>query len=82
MESYQLLYKNLNSLNYYENFSLKQADLIIIQAELGRKSGDIGYIEYVQLMKQAIDIKNAYLETMNNYNQSVIAIEGILEKYK
>jgi len=82
LESYQLLYKNLNSLNYYENFSLKQADLIIIQAELGRKSGDIGYIEYVQLMKQAIDIKNAYLETMNNYNQSVIAIEGILEKYK
>ncbi|GAL85183.1 cation efflux protein [Sporocytophaga myxococcoides] len=69
--------KNLNSLAYYESIGLKQSDLIIINSQKAFKAGQIGYVEYLQGLNRALSIKSGYLDTINNYNQTVIAIDYI-----
>jgi cobalt-zinc-cadmium resistance protein CzcA len=77
----QEYYKYSESLQYYENSALQQAVIIIEQADKSYKSGAIDYMEYVQNLRQGIDIKNNYLETLNAYNQSVILIEKLINRY-
>jgi heavy metal efflux system protein len=68
------------SLQYYENAALEQADQIILQANRSYKAGEIGYLEFIQNLRQGLEIRNGYLETLNAYNQSVIAIEELISK--
>lgn len=81
---YQILlheyHKNLNNLQLYESKTLPQAKQITVQAEKAYKSGNIGYMEYVQNLKQAADINSSYLETLNACNQSVLSIELLTGK--
>ena len=72
--------KNLALLNYYETTGLKQADELLTASAQAYKSGEIGYVEYAALVAQGIEIKNAYLDALNNYNQSVIAIQYYTNK--
>jgi cobalt-zinc-cadmium resistance protein CzcA len=59
-------------INYYETTGLKQADEILKVAELSYRNGEIGYVEFIQNISQAIGIKTQYLDALNQYNQSVI----------
>lgn len=72
--------KDKNTISYYEKNALPNADLIIKQADKGFKSGEIGYVEYLQALKNALAIKNNYLQSLNQYNQSVITLEFLLGK--
>ena len=72
--------KNKNTLDYYEKNALLNADLIIKQADKGFKSGEIGYVEYLQGLKSALAVKSGYLLGLNQYNQSVITLEFLLGK--
>ncbi|MBN8702628.1 MAG: CusA/CzcA family heavy metal efflux RND transporter [Bacteroidetes bacterium] len=72
--------KNKNTLYYYETSALSNANLIISQAGIGFANGDIGYIEYLQALKNALLIKGNYLQCLNQYNQSIITIEYLLGK--
>ncbi len=74
-QAQQELNKYLSSLNYYESSALKNANLILSQSKKSFKAGEIGYIEYLQSLKNAIAIKSSYLQLLNQYNQSVIKIE-------
>lgn len=74
------LKKNEASLRYYENSALKNADLIISQSQKAYRGGEIGYIEYLQSLKIALSIKNNYLLSLTQYNQSVLKIEFLLGK--
>ncbi|HLA60048.1 MAG TPA: TolC family protein [Puia sp.] len=74
--------KNKNTIAYYEQNALQNADLLIKQADKGFKSGDIGYGEYLQSLKNALSIKANYLQALNQYNQSVIALEFLVGKNK
>jgi cobalt-zinc-cadmium resistance protein CzcA len=47
-EAIQQYLKDKNTLYYYEKSALPNADLIIKQADKGFKSGEIGYVEYLQ----------------------------------
>ena len=58
--------------------ALSQADQIISQANLSYQAGAIDYLEFVENLKQGIEIRNNYLETLSAYNQSVIAIEHLI----
>jgi len=71
-------YKYKSLLDYYENQALVQSDLMIDNAIKSYKNGDINYLEYIQVMNNSIGIKNNYLNLLNNYNQSVIAIEYLI----
>jgi len=71
-EAYQ---RNKRSLSYYHKSALPNADLILNQSQISYKEGEIEYSEYLLGVKNAMAIKEGYLKTLNDYNQSVIYIE-------
>lgn len=73
--------KNQASLNYYETSALQNADLILTQARKAYRGGEIGYIEYLQSLRNALTIKSNYLLSLNHYNQSIIKLEFLLGKF-
>lgn len=64
--------KNNSLLLFYETAGLKQAEEIIKASSLAYRAGEISFAELSQFLTQAIDIQKNYLDTLNNYNQSVI----------
>ncbi len=70
------------NIDYYENTALPQADLIIKQSGKSYMAGDIDYFEYSLNLDKALEIKSNYLLTLNDYNQSIIAIDKIVGKTK
>jgi cobalt-zinc-cadmium resistance protein CzcA len=72
--------KYFNSLDYYEKQAIPEADMIIEQATRSYKAGAMDYIDYILNLSRALEIKQNYLETLNNYNQTIISIEFITGK--
>ena len=69
--------KHKNTLEYYENNLLNQADLILENVRLGFSQGEIGYVELVQGVSKAWKIKSDYIRQIRLSNQSVIELEII-----
>jgi len=69
------------SLDYYETTALRQADQILRQANKSYQAGSIDYMEFVQNIRQGLEIRDSYLETLNAYNQSVISIEHLINRF-
>lgn len=67
--------QNKNSLEYYQTSALPNADLILKQSETAFRNGEIGYVEYFLGLRNALAIKEGYLQTLNDYNQSIVYIE-------
>lgn len=67
------------SLDYYENQRLSNAELIVQNAEMLYESGDIGYIELVQNLTTARQIWEEYLLLIKEYNQQAIDLFYYLE---
>jgi cobalt-zinc-cadmium resistance protein CzcA len=70
--------KYKSNIEYYETLALPQADMIINQSTKSYKAGAMDYLAYIQSLSQALQIKNNYLESLDLYNQSVIAIEFLI----
>jgi cobalt-zinc-cadmium resistance protein CzcA len=64
-----------SSLSYYENSALSNAELMIQQARRGYQEGETGYAEYLFAIRNALQIKENYLQTLNQLNHSVIRLE-------
>ena len=71
----QQFQKSRNSLNYYRSSALPNADLILKQSQAAFRGGEIGYAEYLLGLRNAISIREEYLQTLHEYNQSIIFIE-------
>ncbi len=71
----QELEKHMEEVNYYQNKGLEVADELLRSAEKSFEAGEITYVEYVEFIDQAIDIKLKYLKALDQYNQSVIRLE-------
>jgi heavy metal efflux system protein len=67
-----------NSIAYYEKSALPQANLIISTATKMYQIGEIEYVEFVQNITQAWQIKEAYLSEIQTLNQIIINIETII----
>jgi heavy metal efflux system protein len=67
--------KYRSSLDYYEQNALPQAELILEKAQKAFQSGEIGYVEFTQGINSALGIRSSYLDILNQYNQSVLALE-------
>jgi outer membrane protein, heavy metal efflux system len=65
------------AVTYYEAGGLRQADDIINTAKRFFESGRTDYIAYIRNINDAYIIKRTYLETLRNYNQSIININYI-----
>ncbi len=75
LQQYQKWHEQLS---YYESAGLKQSDEIIKNAGVNYRYGNISYIEYIQNLTQAFNIKLQYLGALNQYNQSIININYLL----
>lgn len=69
-----------SSIDYYEKLALPQANMIISQTTKSYKAGELDYLEFIQNLSRALQIKSNYLETLNQYNQSIISLEFIIGK--
>ncbi len=72
--------KYRNSVDYYENQAVPEADMIIEQTTRSYRSGAMDYLDYTVNLNRALAIKQNYLEALNNYNHTVISIESISGK--
>ena len=64
-------------LDYYQQQGLKQANAQLHIAEKAYRAGEIGYVEYLQGITQAINIKEQYLIAFNQLNQIIIQLQFI-----
>lgn len=74
-QAIQEFHKNRNSLTSFRDSSLPNAELILKQSEASFRGGEIGYAEFLLGLRNAIDIRERYLQTLYDYNQSIILIE-------
>lgn len=72
IQSYE---KSKNSLAYYKESGLPNAELILKQSQTAFRNGEIGYAEYLLGLRNANSIRENYLQTLNEYNQSILFIE-------
>ncbi|UOQ50736.1 TolC family protein [Hymenobacter cellulosivorans] len=66
--------KFASSLSYYEQTGLPQSRAIISQAQRLFRAGEISYLALIQSLNQAFTIQNAYLTTIRDYGQAIIAL--------
>jgi len=67
-------------LAYYKNTALPNADTIAKNATKGYQNGDISYVEYVQVLQTALDIRTNYISALNNYNNTVINLQYLVNQ--
>jgi cobalt-zinc-cadmium resistance protein CzcA len=68
------LIKQEKALKYYEDEGTAISDEILKMATLSFKNGEINYFQYILSLENAYEIKLDYLNSLNDYNQTVIAI--------
>jgi cobalt-zinc-cadmium resistance protein CzcA len=68
------------NISYYEKQAVPEAELIIKQSARSYKEGEISYAEYMMNVSRALDIKQNYIDTLNDCNQTVISLESITGK--
>ena len=77
---YEQYIKSADQLKYYREEGLQYAAVILNAANKGYKAGDIGYVEYVQNINEALGIRAGYLQTINDFNQTVIQMNYLLNR--
>ncbi len=56
---------------YFEQNGLKNAETIISKANNLYEGGEVEYIDYIQHLNNALNIKKTYLQTLFEYNQTI-----------
>ena len=64
--------------NYYKTQALNNATDIVNAAQLGYKTGEINYVEYLYALQIATDVSLKYLQAIQQINSTVIAINNII----
>ena len=67
-------------LAYYKNTALPNAEKIAKNATKAYQNGDISYVEYVQVLQTALDIRTNYISALNNYNTTVINLQYLVNQ--
>lgn len=66
--------KARNALDYYSLHGSKQAEDITRISQISYEKGEIGYVEYIQNLKTAVEINLQYANAVNDYNQTIIML--------
>lgn len=81
LENAALQYQSAaKELQYYQQQALPNAEDIVSAAQLGYRTGDITYVEYLYALQTAIDIQLGYLKSIQSVNQSAINIYSLINK--
>ena len=73
-----MLRKYEEGLAYYETEGRELSAEILKTANLGYQNGEIDFFQYIQSLESANQLSLAYLENLNSYNQTVIAINYLI----
>jgi cobalt-zinc-cadmium resistance protein CzcA len=71
---------NMDIMQYYEGQAVNLAEIMIEQAQKSFAEGEIGLLDYIENISDAIDIKREYIQAINSYNQAVIDLEILLSE--
>jgi heavy metal efflux system protein len=71
---------NTETVAYYEKKGLKNAVLIRETANKQLLNGEINYLEWVILNNQVISVQSAYLDALQDMNETLIQINYLLNK--
>src|SRR5690606_20180332 len=66
------------AINYYETQGRTLSEEIVKTAERTFKEGEIDFFQYIQSIETAKDIELTYLDNLNTYNQTIIAINYLI----
>ncbi len=75
-----LYLKYRNSISYYKNNALTNTQLIISQAIKSYDTGEISYIDYLQVLSRALNMERNYLNVIHQNNLAALKIEYLIEK--
>lgn len=67
--------KHVTSVNHYTKIALPQSDLIRVQAMKAYKAGEISYTDWINLMKQVIEIRNGFNDVLLSMMMTATEIE-------
>lgn len=70
--------QDVQQFRYYQDQALPNAQQIVSAAQLGYRSGDISYVEYLFALQTAADIRLNYLKSIQQVNQSVVHIYSLI----
>jgi outer membrane protein TolC len=70
--------KYRQALDYYETKGLKQSEEIITTASRLFKAGQNDYVSFLRTLNDAYTIRQRYVETLRNYNQTQLNINYLL----
>jgi heavy metal efflux system protein len=62
------------SIDYYENTALKHADLLASQSQKAFKEGELDYATLLLNIRQALAIREGYLNALYEFNESAILL--------
>jgi cobalt-zinc-cadmium resistance protein CzcA len=74
-EAHQQYEKEKNNLQYYEGSALPNAELMLTQAQRAFQAGEISYVEYLQALQTASEIRMNYLQALRDYNIAIVTLE-------
>lgn len=80
-QAVQQFEKNNSSLNYYRNSALPNAQLLLRQSTAAFRAGEIGQADFRLNVQQGLAIQEAYLQTLLDYNQSILMLEFLAGTY-
>ncbi|NIG57513.1 CusA/CzcA family heavy metal efflux RND transporter [Chitinophaga sp. Cy-1792] len=69
--------RNTELLKSYEQVTLKNAEQIIAAAYKRMLTGEIGYLDWVILINQALDMKGNYFNTIEQLNNAAFTVERL-----
>ena len=69
--------QDLQQFRYYETQALPNSRELIAAAQLGYRTGDISYVEYLFALQTATDMQLNYLKSIQQINESVIRIYSL-----
>ncbi|WP_262150721.1 CusA/CzcA family heavy metal efflux RND transporter [Chryseobacterium foetidum] len=72
--------QNVEQYEYYVNQAIPNAEKITKAGQLGYKTGEISYVEYLFALQTATNIQLKYLESIQQVNESVVIINSIINK--
>lgn len=67
-------------ISYYTKTALPNAKVISNNSSKAYLNGDIAYVEFVQGLETALTIRINYINAINNYNQTVIDLQYLLNQ--
>ena len=71
---------NIQEYNYYTDHALPNAKDITNAAQVGYRTGEISYVEYLYALQTATDIELKYLQSVQEVNLSVININALINQ--